>query len=155
MLPPDVVWSPASTFGNILNRCGLTNPQKKRNAPRHAQSRSRWSRVRGSCGAWTSRGNFSTGDGEHDPFTITDAYSRYLIRCQIVSHMGLSQVRAICDAAMREYGVPARIRTDNGAPFRVYWAIKTFQAVGTFYLTNKWTASDPHIKEHHWDDKWR
>jgi transposase InsO family protein len=29
----------------------------------------------------------------------------------------LSQVRAICEAAMREYGVPARIRTDNGAPF--------------------------------------
>jgi hypothetical protein len=31
--------------------------------------------------------------------------------------MDLSQVRAICDAAMREYGLPARIRTDNGAPF--------------------------------------
>jgi len=35
----------------------------------------------------------------------------------IVSRMDLSQVRAICEAAMREYGVPARIRTDNGAPF--------------------------------------
>lgn len=44
-------------------------------------------------------------------------HSRYLIRCQIVSRMDLSQVRAICEAAMREYGVPARIRTDNGAPF--------------------------------------
>jgi transposase InsO family protein len=31
--------------------------------------------------------------------------------------MDLSQVRAICEAAMREYGVLARIRTDNGAPF--------------------------------------
>jgi transposase InsO family protein len=51
------------------------------------------------------------------PVTITDAHSRYLIRCQIVSRMDLSQVRAICEAAMREYGVPARIRTDNGAPF--------------------------------------
>ena len=29
----------------------------------------------------------------------------------------LAQVRAICDAAMREFGVPERIRTDNGAPF--------------------------------------
>ena len=26
-----------------------------------------------------------------DPFTITDAHSRYLIRCQIVSHADLSQ----------------------------------------------------------------
>jgi hypothetical protein len=31
--------------------------------------------------------------------------------------MDLSQVRAICEAAMREYGVPARIRIDNGTPF--------------------------------------
>lgn len=61
------------------------------------------------------KGYFATGDGKRcDPFTITDAYSRYLIRCQIVSRIDLSQVRAICDAAMREYGVPARIRTDNG-----------------------------------------
>ena len=36
---------------------------------------------------------------------------------EIVSRMDLSQVRAICEAAMREYGTPARIRTDNGAPF--------------------------------------
>jgi transposase InsO family protein len=64
------------------------------------------------------KGYFVTGDGKRcDPFTITDAYSRYLIRCQIVSRMDLSQVRAICEAAMREHGVPARIRTDNGAPF--------------------------------------
>jgi transposase InsO family protein len=64
------------------------------------------------------KGYFITGDGKRcDPFTITDAHSRYLIRRQIVSRMDLSQVRAICEAAMREYGVPARIRTDNGAPF--------------------------------------
>jgi transposase InsO family protein len=31
--------------------------------------------------------------------------------------MDLSQVRAICEATMREYGVPATIRIDNGAPF--------------------------------------
>ena len=47
----------------------------------------------------------------------TDAHSGYLIRGQIVSRMDLSQVRAICEAAVREYGVPARIRTDNGTPF--------------------------------------
>jgi hypothetical protein len=34
------------------------------------------------------KGYFATGDGSRcDPFTITDAHSRYLIRCQIVSRM--------------------------------------------------------------------
>ena len=64
------------------------------------------------------KGYFSTGDGTRcDPFTITDAHSRYLIRCQTVSRMDFDQVRAVCEAAMREYGMPLRIRTDNGAPF--------------------------------------
>jgi transposase InsO family protein len=47
--------------------------------------------------------------------TITDAHSRYLIRCQTVSRMDFDQ--AVCEAVMREYGMPLRIRTDNGAPF--------------------------------------
>src|SRR5260370_39191011 len=58
------------------------------------------------------------GDGtECDAFSLTAAHSRYLIRCQTVSRMDLRQVVAVCEAAMREYGMPARIRTDNGAPF--------------------------------------
>jgi Integrase core domain len=64
------------------------------------------------------KGYSLTGDGYRcDPFTITDAHSRLLIRCQAVARMDLAQVSAVCDAAMREYGVPERIRTDNGAPF--------------------------------------
>jgi transposase InsO family protein len=64
------------------------------------------------------KGYFLTGDGLRcDPFTITDANSRFLIRCQAVARMDLAQVSAVCDAAMREFGVPERIRTDNGAPF--------------------------------------
>ncbi len=62
-------------------------------------------------------GYFSTGDGtRYDPFTIIDAHSRYLIRCQTVSRMDLSQVVAVCEAAMDECGMPSRIRTDSGAP---------------------------------------
>jgi transposase InsO family protein len=118
MLQPDVVWPAASTFGNILSRAGLTSPQKKRK--RTTPCSEPFSQVTGPNQLWCMdfKGYFTTGDGKRcDPFTITDAHSRYLIRCQIVSRMDLSQVRAICEAAMREYGVPARIRTDNGAPF--------------------------------------
>ena len=118
MLQPDVVWPAASTFGNILNRAGLTSPQKKRK--RTTPCSEPFSLVTGPNQLWCMdfKGYFATGDGKRcDPFTITDAHSRYLIRCQIVSRMDLSQVRAICEAAMREYGMPARIRTDNGAPF--------------------------------------
>jgi transposase InsO family protein len=117
-LEPGTEWPAASTFGNILNRAGLTSPKrKKRRTTPYSEP---FSEVTAPNQLWCMdfKGYFSTADGSRcDPFTITDAHSRYLIRCQIVSRMDLSQVRAVCDAAMREYGMPARIRTDNGAPF--------------------------------------
>ena len=117
-LEPNVEWPAASTFGKILNRAGLTSPKrKKRRTTPYSEP---FSEVTAPNQLWCMdfKGYFSTVDGTRcDPFTITDAHSRYLIRCQIVSRMDLSQVRAVCEAAMREYGMPARIRTDNGAPF--------------------------------------
>ena len=42
------------------------------------------------------KGYFLTGDGYRcDPFTITDAHSRFLIRCQAVARMDLAQVSAV------------------------------------------------------------
>jgi transposase InsO family protein len=115
---PRVNWPAASTFGNILHRAGLTNPkQKKRRTTPYSEP---FSEVTAPNQLWCMdfKGYFSTGDGTRcDPFTITDAYSRYLIRCQTVSRMDLSQVLSVCEAAMHEYGMPTRIRTDNGAPF--------------------------------------
>ena len=115
---PLVSWPAASTFGNILNRAGLTNPkQKVRRTTPYSEP---FTEVTAPNQLWCMdfKGYFSTGDGTRcDPFTITDAYSRYLIRCQTVSRMDLTQVVAVCEAAMREYGMPTRIRTDNGAPF--------------------------------------
>jgi transposase InsO family protein len=115
---PRVNWPAASTFGNILHRAGLTNPKQKKR--RTTPCSEPFSEVTAPNELWCMdfKGYFSTGDGTRcDPFTITDAHSRYLIRCQTVSRMDLSQVVAVCEAAMREYGMPARIRTDNGAPF--------------------------------------
>ena len=81
MLQPDVVWPAASTFGNILNRAGLTSPQKKRK--RTTPCSEPFSLVTGPNQLWCMdfKGYFATGDGKRcDPFTIADAHSRYLIR---------------------------------------------------------------------------
>jgi len=64
------------------------------------------------------KGWFRTGDGTRvDPLTITDACSRYLLRCQIVERTGYQHAQAVFEAAFREYGLPAVIHTDNGVPF--------------------------------------
>jgi len=61
------------------------------------------------------QGLVSHRDGERiDPLTISDAYSRYLLRCQAVEKTDTERVQAIFEAAFREYGMPEAIRTDNG-----------------------------------------
>jgi len=75
----------------------------------------------GECNAvWCAdyKGWFRTRDGTRiDPLTITDAYSRYLFRCQALDAADYAHSKPVFEAAFREYGLPERMRTDNGAPF--------------------------------------
>jgi putative transposase len=64
------------------------------------------------------QGYFRAGDGTRiDPLTITDACSRYLLRCQIVARTDFVHAQAVLEAAFREFGLPQVLHTDNGAPF--------------------------------------
>jgi transposase InsO family protein len=111
-------WPAASTIGTLLQREGLVVARKKRlrTAPytdplAHAQECNR---------VWCAdfKGWFHTANGQRiDPLTISDAHSRYLLRCQAVEKTNTARVQAIFEAAFREYGMPEAIRTDNGPPF--------------------------------------
>jgi putative transposase len=48
---------------------------------------------------------------------MTDGYSRFLLRCQSLEGTEEHRVRAVMEAAFREYGLPEALRTDNGEPF--------------------------------------
>jgi transposase InsO family protein len=113
-----VKWPVVSTFGEILRREGLSTPQRKRlRVPLYTKP---FEKVEEANQLWCAdfKGWFRTGKGERiDPLTMTDAHSRYLLRCQHVEKTNTEQVQAIFTAAFREYGMPQTIRTDNGAPF--------------------------------------
>ena len=64
------------------------------------------------------KGWFRTGDGTRcEPLTLSDAYSRYLLRCQALARTDTEHVWPVLDAAFREFGLPQRLRSDNGPPF--------------------------------------
>lgn len=64
------------------------------------------------------KGWFRTAEGTRiNPLTLSDAYSRYLFRCQALPTADYAHSKPVFQAAFREYGWPERIRTDNGAPF--------------------------------------
>src|SRR6266853_2101423 len=115
---PQKRWPAASTMGAMLAREGLVVPRKKRRrAPPYTQP---FASADAPNQVWCAdfKGWFRTQDGERiDPLTITDAHSRYLLRCQHAAKTNGEQVQAIFEAAFRECGLPRAIRTDNGAPF--------------------------------------
>jgi transposase InsO family protein len=115
---PGRKWPAASTIGEMLKREGLVVARRKRcKTPAYTEP---LAHADGPNRVWCAdfKGWFRTRDGERiDPLTITDAHSRYLLRCQAVDKMDTERVQAIFEAAFREYGLPEAIRTDNGAPF--------------------------------------
>lgn len=115
---PGRAWPAASTIGELLKREGLVVARRKRR--RTAPYTDPLGHADGPNRVWCAdfKGWFRTGNGERiDPLTITDAYSRYLLRSQAVEKTDTARVQAIFEAAFREYGLPQAIRTDNGAPF--------------------------------------
>lgn len=115
---PHQPWPATSTIGEIVQRAGLVAPRRKR---RRTEPYTRPLAHANECNrVWCAdfKGWFRSGDGTRiDPLTISDAWSRYLLRSQAVEKTDSERVRAIFEAAFREHGLPEAIRTDNGAPF--------------------------------------
>jgi transposase InsO family protein len=115
---PERSWPAASTMGALLRREGLVIARKKRR--RVDPYRAPFASASEPNSVWCAdfKGWARTQDGERiDPLTVSDACSRYLLRCQAVEKTDTVRVQSIFEAAFREYGMPEAIRTDNGAPF--------------------------------------
>lgn len=115
---PSLTCPAPSTIGGILRRQGLAAPRPKR---RHTPPRSEpLAHAQHPNDVWCAdfKGWFLCRNGQRcDPLTITDAYSRYLLRCHSVAKTDTAHVRRVFEAAFREFGLPSSIRTDNGTPF--------------------------------------
>ena len=69
---------------------------------------------------WTTdfKGEFRTGNGTLCyPLTVQDAHSRFLLECRGFERIDSQLTRSRFEHLFREYGLPDRIRSDNGAPF--------------------------------------
>jgi transposase InsO family protein len=115
---PDQKWPAVSTIGAILKRHGLVKSRRKRHkVPPQSQP---LAHATAPNEVWSAdfKGHFKLGDGNICyPLTISDNHSRLLISCQGLSGPRLAPAMKVYERAFREYGLPRRIRTDNGYPF--------------------------------------
>src|ERR1700675_249888 len=115
---PETEWPVASTIGALFDREGLTVKRKLRR--RSPPSSAPFAECTAANDVWCIdfKGWFMTGDGNYcEPLTLTDAHSRYLLRCQAMARLDTDHVWPVLDAAFREFGLPHRLRSDNGSPF--------------------------------------
>jgi len=115
---PEHAWPARSTLGLILQRYGYSGARKKQR--RATPSSEPLAHAVEPNHVWSIdfKGWFLCGDGERcDPLTISDAATRYLLCCQMMPATTAAAVQAEMTRVFRRYGVPRRLRSDNGSPF--------------------------------------
>jgi len=118
---PRMLLPAPSTIGDLLKRHGLVRPRRR--VRRSSPYGERLRQYDAPNAVWCAdfKGCFPIGgvrDGERcHPLTISDGYSRFLLRCQALRRPLSWCARRVFESAFREYGLPRAIRTDNGPPF--------------------------------------
>jgi transposase InsO family protein len=103
---------------DILKREGLV--RKKRNRRHIGHPGKPTAQILGPNDLWCAdfKGQFKTGNGIYCyPLTITDGFSRYLLGCHGLLSTSVFDAKPVFTRIFKEYGLPKRIRTDNGVPF--------------------------------------
>lgn len=107
----------ASTIGRLLREHGLTE-SRRRVARAHGTPRLYDADQPNQVWAVDFKGWCRTGDGKLcEPLTISDYATRYLLCCQGLESTRTELVRPVMERVFCDYGIPERIRSDNGSPF--------------------------------------
>jgi putative transposase len=112
-------WPSRSTVCDLLKAHGLVEPRRRRH--RHVRvTASPFAPVTRANELWTTdfKGEFRTRDGVYCyPLTLRDAFSRFVLRCDALRDTSYAATRRRFERAFADYGLPDRIRSDNGGPF--------------------------------------
>ncbi|MBI4979048.1 MAG: transposase [Spirochaetes bacterium] len=115
---PELQFPAPSTVADIFRREGLSERRRRRVKRMHpgcpAASATHCNEI------WTAdyKGEFKTINGEYCyPLTICDMYSRKILGIDAHAAISMDGTRAFFEKMFIKYGLPERIRTDNGIPF--------------------------------------
>ncbi len=107
-----------TTIYNILKAAGSVKSRRRINrTPRSIQPLKAAANVNQ---LWSVdyKGQFKLSGGQWCyPLTIMDHASRYLLSCQGFSGTTGVEAKTVFEQLFRQYGLPERIRSDNGTPF--------------------------------------
>jgi len=108
-----------ATVSRWLKRWGLAKGRRRRPAgPMLLRPAIRSAQEANEVWTVDFKGNYRTGNGRRvDPLTVRDLYSRCGIRVALLLNQSIELTRPEFIKIFKEYGLPRRIRCDNGSPF--------------------------------------
>lgn len=118
---PERRWPAASTVSKYLAREGLAKRRRRRRRRVPSSMPMELVEAKHANHVWAAdfKGHFRLADGLHcHPLTISDTYSRYLLGCAGLGCESTLESQRVFERVFKRYGLPERIRTDNGVPFR-------------------------------------
>jgi putative transposase len=132
---PDLPHCPAiSTVQAVLDRHGLVQRRRRR---RGRATGTALTRPTEPNALWCAdyKGEFMLANRRYCyPLTITDFASRYLLTCEALSTTKEKFAFTVFERAFKEFGLPQRIRTDNGVPFASAHALYGLSTLAVWWL---------------------
>jgi putative transposase len=81
------------------------------------------------------KGEFMLADRRYCyPLTVTDFHSRFLLCCEGLESTREAMAMTVFERLFREYGLPQRIRSDNGVPFASAHALHGLSRLAVWWL---------------------
>ena len=139
---PDLQLPSVTTMETILRDARLTRPRRRRSRRLHGAFGEPGCDDRPN-GVWAVdyKGQFRLGDGSYCyPLTVTDSASRYLLGCVALTSTRYAPARQAFERLFAEYGVPEKIRSDNGSPF-ASTGVARLSRLSVYWMT---LGIDPH-----------
>lgn len=107
-----------TTIHNILKRAGKIETRRRVRRTTPVPGPLRTATEPNELWSADYKGQFMTRDGHWCyPLTVMDHASRFLLGCEGLGATRYDETRQVFERLFREYGLPERIRTDNGVPF--------------------------------------
>lgn len=116
---PARAWPSRTTAYEILRRAGAIRQRPRRARPAPCRP-GVLAPPAAPNDLWTTdfKGEFLTRDGRYcHPLTVRDAFSRQVLRCDALLAETYTDTRRRFEIAFGEFGLPDRMRSDNGRPF--------------------------------------
>jgi len=131
---PEVRTPAQSTIHCILDRYGLV---KRRRRKRFKASGTMLRESNHPNDLWCTdyKGEFMLGNRSYCyPLTITDHSSRFLLACEALDSNREMDAFHVFERTFKEYGLPNRIRSDNGVPFSSSQALFGLSKLSVWWL---------------------